>query len=101
MAEFRPFNHRFQTLALALFKRKSSGPMGLRCFVRNDDVGALTDELKAFAEALLSREIPVSYQIIPARGLSAGDRARPAGPDRVRSARTYPSHEIAWPHPDA
>lgn len=38
-----------------------------RCFVRDDDVGPLTDELKAFAEAFMSREIPVSYQVIPAR----------------------------------
>jgi hypothetical protein len=38
-----------------------------RCFVRDDDVGELTDELRVFAEAFASHAIPVSYQIIPAR----------------------------------
>lgn len=36
-------------------------------FVRDDDVGELTDELRAFVQVFLSRKIPVSYQIIPAR----------------------------------
>lgn len=55
-----------------------------RCFVRDDDVGPLTDELKAFAEAFMAREVPVSYQVIPARlteecadYLLALERARP------------------------
>ena len=38
-----------------------------RFFVRDDDVGALTDELRSFVEVFLDRGIPVSYQIIPAR----------------------------------
>lgn len=36
-------------------------------FVRDDDVGELTDELKVFAETLAGVGIPVSYQIIPSR----------------------------------
>lgn len=36
-------------------------------FIRDDDVGELTDELKAFVSAFVARRIPVSYQIIPAR----------------------------------
>ncbi len=40
---------------------------GPRCFVRDDDVGELTDELRLFAETFASRGIPVSYQIIPSR----------------------------------
>jgi hypothetical protein len=42
-----------------------SGPV--RCFVRDDDVGALTPELAAFVRAFAGRHIPVSYQIIPAQ----------------------------------
>lgn len=37
------------------------------CFVRDDDVGELTDELRAFAETFAGHGIPVSYQIIPSR----------------------------------
>lgn len=37
------------------------------CFVRDDDVGELSGELRFFIETFLSRRIPVSYQIIPAR----------------------------------
>jgi hypothetical protein len=69
---------------LTLFTRQPTRFEGTRCFVRNDDVDALTDELKAFAETFMSREIPVSYQIIPARltdacadYLLALERARP------------------------
>jgi hypothetical protein len=36
-------------------------------FVRDDDVGELTDELKVFAETFAAVGIPVSYQIIPSR----------------------------------
>jgi hypothetical protein len=36
-------------------------------FVRDDDVGELTDELKAFTETFAEVGIPVSYQIIPSR----------------------------------
>ena len=36
-------------------------------FIRDDDVGELTDALRAFAETFLARAIPVSYQIIPVR----------------------------------
>jgi hypothetical protein len=36
-------------------------------FVRDDDVGALTEPLRRFVEAFLARRIPVSYQIIPAK----------------------------------
>jgi hypothetical protein len=38
-----------------------------RYFVRDDDIGALTEELKTFVEVFLEHRIPVSYQIIPAR----------------------------------
>jgi hypothetical protein len=44
---------------------------GPRCFVRDDDVGELTDEFRAFAEVFASQGIPVSYQIIPARFTAA------------------------------
>jgi hypothetical protein len=40
---------------------------GVVYFVRDDDVGELTDALRAFVELFLSRSIPVSYQIIPAQ----------------------------------
>lgn len=40
---------------------------GTRLFVRNDDVGALTDVLRHFVETFLRLQVPVSYQIIPAR----------------------------------
>ena len=43
----------------------SSPPV--RYFVRDDDVGELTPELRFFVNAFLDRQIPVSYQIIPAR----------------------------------
>ena len=36
-------------------------------FIRDDDVGELTDALRFFVEAFFEREIPVSYQIIPAK----------------------------------
>jgi hypothetical protein len=36
-------------------------------FVRDDDIGDLTDALVFFVELFVSRRIPVSYQIIPAR----------------------------------
>jgi len=36
-------------------------------FVRDDDVGELTDELENFAESFAAAGIPVSYQIIPSR----------------------------------
>jgi hypothetical protein len=69
---------------LAGFQRESDRKPGAHYFVRNDDVGPLDDELKAFAEAFMSREVPVSYQIIPARltdvcadYLLALERARP------------------------
>jgi hypothetical protein len=39
----------------------------MRLFVRDDDVGALTDALRFFVETFAEREIPVSYQVIPAR----------------------------------
>jgi len=38
----------------------------LRYFVRDDDVGELTDALRAFVELFVAHAIPVSYQIIPA-----------------------------------
>ncbi|HET9160982.1 MAG TPA: DUF2334 domain-containing protein [Caulobacteraceae bacterium] len=34
-------------------------------FVRDDDVGELTDALRLFVDTFLERRIPVSYQIIP------------------------------------
>jgi hypothetical protein len=37
----------------------------VRYFVRDDDVGELTDALRAFSDTFISRRIPVSYQIIP------------------------------------
>lgn len=40
---------------------------GTRLFVRNDDVGALTDTLRYFVETFAVLEVPVSYQIIPAQ----------------------------------
>lgn len=39
----------------------------VRYFVRNDDVGELTDALRHFVETFVERNIPVSYQIIPAQ----------------------------------
>jgi hypothetical protein len=36
-------------------------------FIRNDDVGDLTDGLKNFAETFALRRMPVSYQIIPSK----------------------------------
>jgi hypothetical protein len=69
-----------------------------RCFVRNDDVGPLTDELKAFVEIFISRDIPVSYQIIPARltdacadYLLALERARP---DLIEFGQHGLSHQM-------
>ena len=35
-------------------------------FIRDDDVGALTEALRFFVETFFERELPVSYQIIPA-----------------------------------
>jgi hypothetical protein len=46
---------------------RPSPPPALRYFVRDDDIGELTDELTTFVNAFLARRIPVSYQIIPAR----------------------------------
>lgn len=40
---------------------------GPKLFVRDDDVGALTDPLKRFVQLFLERKIPVSYQVIPAK----------------------------------
>jgi hypothetical protein len=37
-----------------------------RIFIRDDDVGALTPQLTGFVATFSSREIPVSYQVIPA-----------------------------------
>ena len=45
----------------------SSTKSGVRYFVRDDDVGELTDALRGFVETFLEREIQVSYQIIPSR----------------------------------
>jgi hypothetical protein len=42
-------------------------PPGSRFFVRDDDVGDLTPELRAFAETFIRKKIPVSYQIIPSK----------------------------------
>ena len=39
----------------------------VRYFLRDDDIGELTDALRAFVETFVSRKLPVSYQIIPAR----------------------------------
>lgn len=36
-------------------------------FVRDDDIGELTDPLRAFVELFAARGIPVSYQVIPER----------------------------------
>ncbi len=36
-------------------------------FIRDDDVGELTNSLRGFLAAFLKRDIPVSYQIIPER----------------------------------
>jgi hypothetical protein len=41
--------------------------MALRLFVRDDDIGELTQPLQTFVETFLSRGIAVSYQIIPER----------------------------------
>ena len=40
---------------------------GAKLFVRDDDVSALTEPLRRFVELFLEREIPVSYQVIPAK----------------------------------
>jgi len=40
---------------------------GIRYFIRDDDVGDLTDGLKVFAETFALLRIPVSYQIIPSK----------------------------------
>lgn len=39
----------------------------VRYFVRDDDIGELTEPLKRFVELFAARAIPVSYQVIPAR----------------------------------
>jgi hypothetical protein len=55
------------------FVQRATGAGGSRdaesrpYFVRDDDVGELTDELKLFAETFAAVGIPVSYQIIPSR----------------------------------
>ena len=36
-------------------------------FVRDDDIGELTDEVRCFVELFLEQGIPVSYQVIPTR----------------------------------
>lgn len=83
---------------MAIFTHQPTRIGQARCFVRNDDVGSLTDELKVFAEAFLSREIPVSYQIIPARlteacadYLLALERARP---DLIEFGQHGLSHQM-------
>jgi len=40
---------------------------GVRYFLRDDDIGELTDALRLFVEAFVARGLPVSYQIIPAK----------------------------------
>ncbi|MHB8528238.1 MAG: DUF2334 domain-containing protein [Caulobacteraceae bacterium] len=40
---------------------------GPRIFIRDDDVGELTASLRAFVRLFAARQIPVSYQIIPAK----------------------------------
>lgn len=52
---------------MELHRVVESSPGPVRYFVRDDDVGALTDPLVGFVETFVSRQIPVSYQIIPAR----------------------------------
>ena len=47
--------------------RAAAGSPAVRYFIRDDDVGELTEALKTFVTAFLSRGMPVSYQIIPAR----------------------------------
>jgi hypothetical protein len=37
----------------------------IRYFIRDDDVGELTDALRFFVETFVERRLPVSYQIIP------------------------------------
>jgi len=49
------------------FEVQVSGPANAKFFVRDDDVGDLTDAFRTFAEAFASRGVPVSYQIIPAQ----------------------------------
>ena len=39
----------------------------VRYFVRDDDIGDLTEPLRRFVELFAARAIPVSYQVIPAR----------------------------------
>jgi hypothetical protein len=39
----------------------------IRYFVRDDDIGELTDILRRFVEQFVSARIPVSYQVIPER----------------------------------
>jgi hypothetical protein len=39
----------------------------VRFFIRDDDIGELTDALRAFVAVFVARRLPVSYQIIPAR----------------------------------
>lgn len=39
----------------------------IKLFMRDDDVGALSDALRFFVETFAERSIPVSYQVIPAR----------------------------------
>lgn len=38
---------------------------GARIFLRDDDVGAPTEALRAFVEIFAARRLPVSYQVIP------------------------------------
>jgi predicted deacetylase len=38
---------------------------GARIFLRDDDVGAPTDALRAFVEIFAAQRLPVSYQVIP------------------------------------
>lgn len=40
---------------------------GIRYFIRDDDVGELTDALRFFVQTFAERRLPVSYQIIPAQ----------------------------------
>jgi hypothetical protein len=42
-------------------------PQKARFFIRADDVGDLTPELRVFVQTFITRTIPVSYQIIPSK----------------------------------
>lgn len=44
-----------------------AAPRQAGLFIRDDDIGALTDELRNFVRIFSERRLPVSYQIIPGR----------------------------------